>query len=178
MALLSWRNMPDRARGRKKLPLAETVAQIPKIDLTHHAPVITLHFAAGGPLWAIGLLALGYAVTGLYMGYVFSLNHIGMPLLNPHDTGVLAQLETTRDVRTSRAGDWVWAGLNYQVEHHLFPHMSRFRLREAGTLVEDWCDREQLPYTRLSALRAWTEVLRGLRHIGRELRSGAASASP
>ena len=71
------------------------------------------------------------AVFGLYMGASFAPNHKGMPII-PADV----KLDFfTKQVRTSRniSGGW-WAtalmgGLNYQIEHHLFPSMPRPHLR-------------------------------------------------
>jgi hypothetical protein len=74
-----------------------------------------------GLAWAF--IGVQLAVFGLYMGATFAPNHNGMPIV-PADV----KLDfLSKPVRTSRniAGGW-WAtilmgGLNYQIEHHLFP---------------------------------------------------------
>ena len=76
---------------------------------------------------AFAFLGVQLAVFGVYMGASFAPNHKGMPIIDPD-----AKLDFfTKQVRTSRniSGGW-WAtwlmgGLNYQIEHHLFPNMPR-----------------------------------------------------
>ena len=76
---------------------------------------------------AFAFLGVQLAVFGVYMGASFAPNHKGMPIIAAD-----AKLDFfSKQVRTSRniRGGW-WAtalmgGLNYQVEHHLFPSMAR-----------------------------------------------------
>ena len=76
---------------------------------------------------AFAFVGLQVAVFGLYMGASFAPNHIGMPII-----GRDVKLDFfSKQVLTSRnvSGGW-WAtalmgGLNYQIEHHLFPSMPR-----------------------------------------------------
>lgn len=42
--------------------------------------------------------------------------------------------------------DWLWGGLNYQVEHHLFPTMPRCNLNRAMQLVKAFCAENNLEY--------------------------------
>lgn len=42
------------------------------------------------------------------------------------------QLYTTRNMRPGLFIDWLWGGLNYQVEHHLFPTMPRHNLSKVS----------------------------------------------
>ena len=57
------------------------------------------------------------------------------------------QMLTSRNVRGSRFVDTLLGGLNYQIEHHLFPSMPRPNLRHAQPLVREFCLRHDLPYT-------------------------------
>jgi fatty acid desaturase len=89
-----------------------------------------------GMAWAF--IGVQLAVFGLYMGATFAPNHKGMPIV-PADV----KLDfLSKQVRTSRniSGGW-WAtilmgGLNYQIEHHLFPSMPRPHLRAARILPQ------------------------------------------
>ncbi|MET0673694.1 MAG: acyl-CoA desaturase, partial [Microbacterium pygmaeum] len=98
---------------------------------------------------AFAFLGVQMAVFGIYMGAAFAPNHKGMPIIDPD-----AKLDFfTKQVRTSRnvSGGW-WAtilmgGLNYQVEHHLFPNMARPNLRKARLLVREFCAERDVPYT-------------------------------
>ena len=98
---------------------------------------------------AFAFVGVQLAVFGLYMGAAFAPNHVGMPIL-PRD-GKLDFL--TKQVRASRnvAGGWwvtaLMGGLNYQIEHHLFPSMPRPHLVAARRLVREHCRAHAIPYT-------------------------------
>jgi fatty acid desaturase len=117
---------------------------------------------------AFAFLGVQLAVFGLYMGSSFAPNHVGMPIV-PRD----AKLDFfSKQVRTSRnvSGGW-WAtvlmgGLNYQIEHHLFPSMPRPHLARARQLVREHCRANDVPYTETSLLRAWGIVVRYLNRVG------------
>jgi fatty acid desaturase len=117
---------------------------------------------------AIAFLGVQLAVFGLYMGASFAPNHVGMPIV-PRD----AKLDFfSKQVRTSRnvSGGW-WAtvlmgGLNYQIEHHLFPSMPRPHLARARQLVREHCRTHDVPYTETSLLQAWGIVVRYLNRVG------------
>uniref|UniRef100_A0A183FM47 FA_desaturase domain-containing protein n=1 Tax=Heligmosomoides polygyrus TaxID=6339 RepID=A0A183FM47_HELPZ len=56
------------------------------------------------------------------------------------------QLFTTRNMTPGPITDWVWGGLNYQIEHHLFPTMPRCNLNKCMKLVKEFCRENDLPY--------------------------------
>ena len=58
-------------------------------------------------------------------------------------------------------------GQNYQIEHHLFPNMSRPNLRRAQALVRQYCRERQIPYTRTSLLDSYRLALRHLHTVAR-----------
>src|ERR671912_590009 len=83
----------------------------------------------------------------LYLGCSFAPNHKGMPTLTEADQldFLRRQVLTSRNVRGSRFVDFLLGGLNYQIEHHLFPNMPRPNLRHAQPLVREFCRRHDLP---------------------------------
>jgi len=117
---------------------------------------------------AFAFLGVQLAVFGVYMGASFAPNHKGMPIVARD-----AKLDFfTKQVRTSRnvAGGW-WAtwlmgGLNYQVEHHLFPSMPRPHLAQARRLVREHCRVLDVPYTETSLFRSYAIVVRYLNEVG------------
>jgi fatty acid desaturase len=117
---------------------------------------------------AFAFFGVMVAVFGVYMGATFAPNHKGMPIIAPE-----ARLDFfTKQVRTSRnvSGGW-WAtwlmgGLNYQVEHHLFPSMSRLHLSRAREIVREYCRTNDVPYTEVSMLRSYSIVIRYLNRVG------------
>ena len=94
------------------------------------------------PVWQ-GLLfiAVNQLLIGLYIGSTFAPNHKGMLMLD----GKLQldflrrQVLTSRNVKSSPVNDFLYGGLNYQIEHHLFPSMPRNRLKEAQKIVRPFC---------------------------------------
>jgi fatty acid desaturase len=117
---------------------------------------------------AFAFMGVQLAVFGIYMGAAFAPNHKGMPVVAAD-----ARLDFfTKQVRTSRnvAGGW-WAttlmgGLNYQVEHHLFPSMARPHLSKAREIVRDYCDSFGVPYTETSLIKSYGIVIQYLNRVG------------
>ena len=66
-------------------------------------------------------------------------------------------------------------GLNYQIEHHLFPTMPRPNLRSAQPLVRAFCQEHGLPYTEASLLGSYAQAIRHLHAVGTPLRMTAAA---
>lgn len=125
-----------------------------------------------GPWSALLLVLVHQAGTGLYLGLVFAPNHKGMPVIDadtPMDA-VRAQVLTSRNVRANPVTDWAYGGLNYQIEHHLFPSMSRNRLGAAQRIVRVFCKEQGISYHETSVLRSYIEITDSLRAAAAPLR--------
>jgi linoleoyl-CoA desaturase len=130
------------------------------------------------PPWAV-LLWYGVAslVLGLVMAVVFQLAHCvpqaSFPLPGP-GTGridnpwAVHQVETTVDfARTSRLAAWFLGGLNFQIEHHLFPHICHVHYPALAGLVEQTCREFGVRYARHASIAAGVAAhYRWLRHLG------------
>jgi fatty acid desaturase len=66
-------------------------------------------------------------------------------------------------------------GLNYQIEHHLFPNMPRPNLRHAQPLVRAFCHDHGLPYTEASLFGSYAQAIRHLHDASAPLRPAAAT---
>jgi fatty acid desaturase len=62
------------------------------------------------------------------------------------------------------------SGLNYQIEHHLFPSMPRPNLRHAQAPVQAFCAKHGIPYAPTSLLDSYAQVLRHLNTVGGAVR--------
>ncbi|HEX2159226.1 MAG TPA: fatty acid desaturase, partial [Actinomycetes bacterium] len=82
---------------------------------------------------------------------------------------------TSRNVRGSRSVDLVLGGLNYQIEHHLFPTMPRPNLRRAQPLIRAFCQEHGLPYAEASLFGSYAEAIRHLHTVGQPLRPTIAA---
>jgi fatty acid desaturase len=101
------------------------------------------------------------------MGCTFAPNHKGRPILARDEPDFLRrQVLTARNIRGGRLTDLVFGGLNYQIEHHLFPSMPRPSRRRAQPLVRAFCEARGLAYQEAGVLGSYGEVLRWLNEIG------------
>ena len=128
----------------------------------------TLVFIVLAPLTALVFLVVQLAVFGFYMGASFAPNHKGMPLISPGAKidFLRKQAETSRDIRGSRLLDIAMGGLNYQIEHHLFPSMPRPHLRRAAVIVRAYCDAHDVRYTSTSLFASYATVVRYINRVG------------
>ncbi len=120
------------------------------------------------PGLAFAFLGVQLAVFGVYMGASFAPNHKGMPIL-PRDAKVdflRRQVLTSRNIRGGRAVDVFMGGLNYQIEHHLFPNMPRPHLRDAQKLAKAYCATHSIPYTETTLTQSYGIVVRYLNRVG------------
>jgi len=108
------------------------------------------------PWWhiLIGFFIMHY-VAGLILSVVFQLAHIGedaqTPL--PDETGTMKntwaihQLFTTINFGTrNKVVNWFTGGLNHQVEHHIFPHISHIHYTKIAKIVKETAKEFNLPY--------------------------------
>ena len=109
------------------------------------------------------LYAIATAVSGLTLAVVFSLAHMseGADFPLPHqqtntleDDWMIHQLRTTVNfAKTNRLLSWYVGGLNYQIEHHLFPTISHVHYPALSSIVEKTCKEYGLPYLYYPTMR-------------------------
>jgi fatty acid desaturase len=112
------------------------------------------------------------ALTGFYLGSIFAPNHKGMMILdNDSKIGFLhRQVLTARNIYAGPITDFWYGGLNYQIEHHLFPSMPRNRLKEAQRVVKAFCQEHDISYHETTMLQSFKEILQYLHEVGAPLR--------
>jgi fatty acid desaturase len=110
------------------------------------------------------------AVFGFYMGSSFAPNHKGMPIVEGRMDFLRKQVLTSRNVRGGWFVDVALGGLNYQIEHHLFPTMPMPNLRRAKLVVREFCDEHHISYAEVGLFRSYQEVLQYLHQVGAQLR--------
>jgi fatty acid desaturase len=154
-------------RGRGRANVAEGL-----LLLVHAAAYVTALLLVLTPLQAVAFAVVQQGLFGLYLGCSFAPNHKGMPTLTEADEldFLRRQVLTSRNVRGSRFVDFLLGGLNYQIEHHLFPNMPRPNLRHAQPLVREFCRQHNLPYTEATLFGSYAEALRHLHAVGAPLR--------
>jgi fatty acid desaturase len=129
---------------------------------------LTLVLLVLSPDKAAVFLAIQVGLFGVYMGMSFAPNHKGMPLV-PHGARLdflRRQVLMSRNIHGNRVLDFVMGGLNYQIEHHLFPSMARPHLRRAAVIIEAYCRDREVPYTVTGLWQSYGIVVRYINRVG------------
>ena len=131
------------------------------------------------PWWQVILGFLIVMLTvGLILGVVFQLAHISRAAEFPEPVGspphienewAMHQIETTVDFAPrNRLLSWYIGGLNYQVEHHLLPHICHLNYPRLAPIVAATCEEFGIHYNCYPTWReAFTGHWRELRLLGR-----------
>lgn len=130
------------------------------------------------PAWIILLAFLSmHFVTGLFISMVFQTAHILEETSFPQpdtkgmidDAWVTHQLATTSNYAPkSRILSWFIGGLNFQVEHHLFPHISHVHYRNISKIVAQTASEFKIPYlVNPTFINALSNHVKMLRQLGR-----------
>jgi len=113
-------------------------------------------------------VGLQLAVFGVLLGGSFAPNHKGMPIVpaNMKVDFLRRQVLMSRNIRGGALIEFMMGGLNYQIEHHLFPSMPRPNLKRAQEIVRAHCAEHGVPYTETSLWRSYGIVVRYLNEVG------------
>jgi linoleoyl-CoA desaturase len=134
------------------------------------------------PVFMVGLLKalIGFAIVcftcGLFITIVFQMAHIveGTTFTTPtadtskiEEAWAVHQVHTTSNFGTrSRFTSWLMGGLNFQVEHHLFPRVSHVHYPKINQIVKETCAEYNVQYNEYSsfftALRSHFVLIREL----------------
>ena len=164
--LSSWRYLlgclrdPQRRTHRHWIDLG--------VMLAHLAFWVGLPMIWFDPLTVLGLYALRIGLMGYAMFIVLAPGHFPMAAAavtqeNVNGDYALLQTANTVNFTTGRLGTWLCSGLQFQVEHHLFPNLSHANLPRIAPMVREFCARNGLPYHSMSWPRAVWECWRTLR---------------
>jgi len=146
----------------------------------HFAWYFTLIFAVLGGWQGLAFVLIQQAMFGLYMASVFAPNHKGMLVVGKDEVMDFLSLQvlTARNVKAHPITDFWYGGLNYQVEHHLFPSMARNQLREAQGIIRKFCDDHQISYHETSMVHSYVEILDYLHLVSAPLRQKNLAVEP
>ncbi|MGW9030442.1 fatty acid desaturase family protein [Streptomyces sp. NPDC055722] len=138
----------------------------------HMAAYVSALFLVLSPGKAVAFLAVHQCLFGVYLGCTFAPNHKGMPTFtgDTRPDFLRRQVLTSRNVRGGRLTDMMLGGLNYQIEHHLFPSMPTPHLRRAQVLVRAYCTEIDVPYHETTIIQSYHEALTHLHQVGEPIR--------
>lgn len=138
--------------------------------------LLILHYAWSGglafsilpPLRAFLYLVLAQCLCGVLLGIAFVQSHNGMEVYSDKKDFVSAQVVSTRDIAYNFWVNWFMGGLNYQIEHHLFPTMPRHNLGKVQPFIKNLCNKYGLPYEECNMVTGTKRVLERLTEVAKE----------
>ncbi|MFT4092784.1 MAG: acyl-CoA desaturase [Niabella sp.] len=121
------------------------------------------------PIITVGLAewAIGFTIYALFAGFVLSIvfqlahtvedTHFPMPNAATNkidDEWAIHQLKTTANFATkNRLACWFMGGLNFQVEHHLFPKISHIHYPKINKIIKNTCKEFNVKYIEYGKVR-------------------------
>lgn len=153
--------------GRKDRPLGIRVLEFSLMMIRQFAPYVALAIMFG-PIWAIAMWFVMMMSFGFFMGAAFAPNHKGMPLIEKDSKldFFSRQVLTSRNIKGNWLKDNLMGGLNYQVEHHLFPSMARPYLRKAHAIVAEYCRRNDITLVEMNLMASYKVIMQHLNKVG------------
>jgi len=139
----------------------------------------------GWKAWAVGFTCM-HITMGLALALVFQLAHVVESaefvyvgpddIMKVEEEWAIHQVKTTANFAPSnKIISWYVGGLNFQVEHHLFPKVSHIHYPAISKIVKQTCAAFEVPYNEFPTMGgAIVSHFRMMRHLGR--RPGLANA--
>jgi len=179
MPTFGWSVKSDNLAGKKVIsPRGEQVGLV-----LHYCWYLSMAYlvsaGAPGPYTAAAqgaaFILLSNVFTGLFLALVFGLGHNGMAVYHADDRPDFwkLQVSTTRNIVGGKGipqvlVDYFCGGLQYQVEHHLFPQIPRHNLAKVHQRVAKFCKEEGMLFKESDMVEGTVEVLRHLRAVSAE----------
>src|SRR6266498_1904342 len=114
------------------------------------------------PMLVVGVVPtiVGFIICAVVAGFILSIvfqlahtvEHTAFPVADEgtgkiEDEWAIHQLKTTANFATrNRIISWFVGGLNFQIEHHLFPRISHIHYPVISKIVKEHCEKFNLPY--------------------------------
>ncbi len=170
----------DTDKKYKSLMMDLIVSKILYYAIFLILPLIVLPIAW---YWTLLFFFVMHFVSGFILTIIFQTAHV-MPSSSypmPDEKGkienswAIHQLMTTTDYAPkSRIFSWMIGGLNYQVEHHLFPNISHVHYKKVAPFVKKAAEKYGLPYhVQATFLHAVYEHYKMLKSLGRQYEAPA-----
>lgn len=131
------------------------------------AACLTVHYVAWivvpcliwGPLVGFAVYASIWGLVGIFLALIFAPAHMGLPVVAEQNNDWIHQLETTRNLELPRVISFFFIGLDYQVEHHVFPKIPHANLPRAAEITAAWCKRHGVVYLTTPYLDALADAV-------------------
>ena len=164
---------------KEKVSYKTALTELTAFKVFYIVYILVLPVLFSGVLWyhvVIGFLLM-HVIGGLLLACTFQLAHVmeSSEYPVPSDTrkmennwAVHQLLNTTNFAPKNKLLSWYIGGLNYQIEHHLFPHICHVHYPKIAKIVEEEAAKFQLPYNvQPTLITALGEHKRMLKKLGR-----------
>ena len=122
--------------------------------VAHYTGWVVIPSLIWGPLIGFAVYSSVWALCGVCLALVFAPAHIGLPIMAEQNHDWVHQLETTRNLEMPRIVSFFFIGLDYQVEHHLFPKIPHQHLPQAAAITRAWCQKHGITHLSVPYLYA------------------------
>jgi len=163
LTLFFWVSL--RADGLRHLAKESRPARIDRWVLPlHYVLWLVVPAIVGGPSHAIGNYVATSCLAAILTASLFAINHLGMPIIGPDTTVsyLRQQAELSRNITGGKWADIAFGGLNFHIEHHLFPRIGHANLRSVQGIVRPFCREHGIRYHEQSFGQALRSVVRRL----------------
>lgn len=93
------------------------------------------------------------------MSLSFAPNHYGMEVIpEQEEYKRVFQITSSRNLYPSWIGTFLFGGLDYQIEHHLYPTMPRKNYKKVGPMVKAFCKKNNIQYVETSLLGSMKDI--------------------
>lgn len=163
---LSWEVKGNSdAKESSQFKITERIALI-----AHYGWLAALMWYNMGLIESVVWFMTAQMLCGLMLALVFGLGHNGMATYDADARPDFWKLQvtTTRNVSPTFFTNWFCGGLQYQVDHHLFPSIPRHNLPKVHALVASFCREHGVQYHECSMWQGTQEVLGHLKQVSTE----------
>ncbi|KAJ3284050.1 hypothetical protein HK104_010121 [Borealophlyctis nickersoniae] len=176
-ARLGWavQSVLWNVKGRRRFDAFPTslVTELALLTL-HYTWYLGAAFTFLNPLYAVFWILASQCGCGLLLAAVFAVNHNGMPIYTKEEAKDMdyyqLAIETGRNVTPTPFNNWFTGGLNFQIEHHMFPTIPRHNLPRVAPLVQSLCKKHNVPYHTTSLPQGLYEVVSRLSKVAKKAR--------
>ena len=140
---------------------------------------IVAHYFVWFSVFSVPTVMFAVLFGGLLMANITSTTHQSEDLMYEYEHDwIKVQLTTTRNARCLSAfSEWIWGGMQYQIEHHLFPTMPRYRYPSLVPKIRALAERHGLEYRESDEFAIIAANYRTYARIAREPAHAGAPAS-
>jgi len=174
----------SRKRKFNSLLVEIIISKVAYYSLFLVVPLLTIPVAW---YWILAGFLIMHFTSGLVLSSIFQSAHVVQsseyPVPNKNgelnNNWAVHQLYTTCDYAPkSTIFSWLVGGLNYQIEHHLFPNISHVHYRQISKIVQSKAQKYGLPYhVNKSFVQAVWQHIRMLKLLGEFQNTGKLSFS-